>query len=138
IKRDRASEDLPFRAVTTGIVGETYPIAHVDHFPPRQPALTAPCQRNYPGIRDFGGTGTTAMIARGSQLQLEELAQRSFQLITRMLLILPLRRKRSPRVLKEMELLTLPLLHHNQSLIVGDNHPTLGVLPAPSSRPARS
>src|SRR5437764_9114524 len=99
----------PFHALTTLIVGETLSILHLTQSPPDQPALTAPCQRNYPGVRDSGGTGTTAMIARGGQLQLEELAQRSFQLITRMVLILPRRRKRSPGDLKEMEFLTLAI-----------------------------
>lgn len=78
------------------------------------------------------------MIARGSQLQLEELAQRSFQLITRMVLILPRRRKRSPGDLKEMEFLTLAILHQNQSMIVGDIQRILGVLPAQMSRIIRS
>ncbi len=78
------------------------------------------------------------MIARGSQLRLEELAERSFQLITRMVLILPRRRKRGPGDLKEMEFLTLAILHQNQSMIVGDIQRILGILPAQMSRIIRS
>ncbi len=78
------------------------------------------------------------MIARSSQIQIEELAQRSFQLIARMVLVLPRRRKRSTGDLKEMEFLTLAILHHNQSMIVGDIQRVLGVLPAQMSRIIRS
>lgn len=78
------------------------------------------------------------MIARGSAIRLEELAQRSFQFITRLMLSLPRNRRRKTGDLKEMEFLTLSLLHQHQTMIVGDIQRILGVLPAQMSRIIRS
>ena len=77
------------------------------------------------------------MIARGSGIRLEELAQRAFQLITRMMLGLPRGRRRAGS-LKEMEFLTLAILHENDPMIVGDIQRILGILPAQMSRIIRS
>lgn len=77
------------------------------------------------------------MIAR-SGLQGDELARRSFQLITQLMLTLPLGRRRSTADLKELEFLTLALLERRQTMIVGDLHRLLGVLPAQMSRIIRS
>jgi DNA-binding MarR family transcriptional regulator len=78
------------------------------------------------------------MIARNGAMQLDELAQRSFQLITRMMLGLPRQRRRQQGDLKEMEYLTLAILHQHQTMIVGDIQRILGVLPAQMSRIIRS
>jgi len=78
------------------------------------------------------------MIARSSEIELEELAHRSFLLITRMMLGLPRTRRRNTGDLKEMEFLTLAALHQHQTMIVGDIQRILGVLPAQMSRIIRS
>lgn len=78
------------------------------------------------------------MIARGSVVQLEELARRSFLLMTRLLLALPRGRRRGSASLKEMEFLTLAVLHEHPSMIVGDIQRILGVLPAQMSRLIRA
>ena len=78
------------------------------------------------------------MIARSSGIQLEELAQHAFQLITRMTLGLPRSRRRNPGGLKEMEFLALAILQQNEPMIVGDIQRILGILPAQMSRIIRS
>jgi DNA-binding MarR family transcriptional regulator len=78
------------------------------------------------------------MIARSGGIQLEELAHRSFLLITRMMLGLPRARRRNSSDLKEMEFMTLAALHQHQTMIVGDIQRILGVLPAQMSRIIRS
>ena len=78
------------------------------------------------------------MIARSGEVQLEELAHRSFLLITRMMLGLPRARRRNTGDLKEMEFQTLAALHQHQTMIVGDIQRILGVLPAQMSRIIRS
>lgn len=78
------------------------------------------------------------MIARSGQIPGNQLARRSFQLITQLMLTLPLGRRRSAADLKELEFLTLALLQRRQTMIVGDLHRLLGVLPAQMSRIIRS
>jgi DNA-binding MarR family transcriptional regulator len=78
------------------------------------------------------------MIARGSAMRLEDLAHRSFQFITRLMLSLPRNRRRRTGDLKEMEYLTLAVLHQHRPMIVGDIQRVLGVLPAQMSRIIRS
>lgn len=70
-------------------------------------------------------------------MRVHELAQHLFDLVTHFCLISPRGRRRSGD-LKEVEFLTLSLLHHHESLIVGDIQRQLGVLPAQMSRIIRS
>jgi len=77
------------------------------------------------------------MIARGGGVRLDELAERSFHLITRLLLTLPRGRRRHGD-LKDLEFLTLAILQRNQPMIVGDIQRILGILPAQMSRLIRS
>jgi len=69
-----------------------------------------------PGER--GGRTEVAMIARGG-VRIDELAERSFHLITRLLLTLPRGRLRHGE-LKDLEFLTLAILQRRQRMIVGD------------------
>jgi MarR family transcriptional repressor of emrRAB len=79
------------------------------------------------------------MIAHNNGVvQLDELAYRSFQLFTRMMLGLPRHRRRQHGDLKEMEFLTLAILQQHQSMIVGDIQRILGILPAQMSRIIRA
>lgn len=78
------------------------------------------------------------MIAHSNAILLDELAQRSFQFITRMMLSLPRNRRRRTGNLKEMEILSLAILHQHQTMIVGDIQRILGILPAQMSRIIRS
>ncbi len=77
------------------------------------------------------------MVATGTEIRVHELAQHLFDLVTHFCLISPRGRRRSGD-LKEVEFLTLSLLHHHQTLIVGDIQRQLGVLPAQMSRIIRS
>ncbi len=77
------------------------------------------------------------MVATGTEMRVQELAQNLFDLITHFCLVTPRRRRRSGD-LKEVEFLTLSLLHHHEMLIVGDIQRQLGVLPAQMSRIIRS
>ncbi len=77
------------------------------------------------------------MVATGTEIQVHELAQHLFDLVTHFCLVSPRGRRRSGD-LKEVEFLTLSLLHHHQTLIVGDIQRQLGVLPAQMSRIIRS
>lgn len=77
------------------------------------------------------------MIARGG-VRLDRLAERSFQLITHLLLSLPRPRRRQSSDLKDLEFLTLSILQQQQTMIVGDIQRILGVLPAQMSRLIRS
>jgi|SRR5579875_2040721 len=77
------------------------------------------------------------MVATGTEMRVQELAQHIFDLVTHFCLILPRGRRRSGD-LKEVEFLTLALLHHHQTLIVGDIQRQLGILPAQMSRIIRS
>ena len=77
------------------------------------------------------------MVATGTEMRVQELAQHVFDLITHFCLVSPRGRRRSGD-LKEVEFLTLSLLHHHETLIVGDIQRQLGVLPAQMSRIIRS
>ena len=77
------------------------------------------------------------MVASGSGLRLEELAQNLFDVVTQFCLAVPRGRRRAGD-LKEVEFLTLSILHHHDTLIVGDIQRMLGVLPAQMSRIIRS
>jgi DNA-binding MarR family transcriptional regulator len=78
------------------------------------------------------------MIASRSGVHLDELAYRSFRLITRMMLGLPRNRRRDETTLKETEFLTLTMLRQHRMMIVGDIQRVLGILPAQMSRIIRS
>jgi len=77
------------------------------------------------------------MVATGTEMRVQELAQNLFDLITHFCLVTPRSRRRTGD-LKEVEFLTLSLLHHHETLIVGDIQRQLGVLPAQMSRIIRS
>jgi len=70
-------------------------------------------------------------------LLIEELAQALFDTVTQFCLSVPRARRRAGD-LKELEFLTLSILHHRDTLIVGDIQRQLGVLPAQMSRIIRS
>jgi DNA-binding MarR family transcriptional regulator len=76
------------------------------------------------------------MTVNGTRLSAEDLAHRLVELATRFNLAVP--RRRRPGDLKEVEFLTLSILHGHDSLIVGDIQRRLGVLPAQMSRVIRS
>jgi DNA-binding MarR family transcriptional regulator len=77
------------------------------------------------------------MVASGAGIQLEELAHDLFDVVTWFCLAVPRGRRRSGD-LKEIEFLTLSLLHRRETLIVGDIQRKLGVLPAQMSRIIRA
>jgi DNA-binding MarR family transcriptional regulator len=77
------------------------------------------------------------MVASGSGLRLEELAQNLFDVVTQFCLAVPRGRRRAGD-LKEVEFLTLSILHHHDMLIVGEIQRLLGVLPAQMSRIIRA
>jgi DNA-binding MarR family transcriptional regulator len=77
------------------------------------------------------------MLASGTGVRLEEMAQSLFALITQFCLAVPRGRRRSGD-LKEVEFLTLAILHQHETRIVGDIQRLLGVLPAQMSRIIRS
>jgi DNA-binding MarR family transcriptional regulator len=77
------------------------------------------------------------MPASGTGTRGQELARHVFDLITQFCLVAPRHRRRSGD-LKEIEFLTLSLLHQHGTLIVGDIQRQLGVLPAQMSRIIRS
>jgi MarR family transcriptional repressor of emrRAB len=76
------------------------------------------------------------MVA-ASGTRLDELAHHLFDVVTRFCLAAPRGRRRSGD-LKEIEFLTLSLLHKREKLIVGDIQRQLGVLPAQMSRIIRA
>jgi DNA-binding MarR family transcriptional regulator len=76
------------------------------------------------------------MVA-ASTTRLDELAHHLFDVVTRFCLAVPRGRRRSGD-LKEIEFLTLSLLHKREKLIVGDIQRQLGVLPAQMSRIIRA
>ena len=88
-------------------------------------------------MRGRASGDTVKMVATGTEMRVQELAQHVFDLITHFCLVSPRGRRRSGD-LKEVEFLTLSLLHHHQTLIVGDIQRQLGVLPAQMSRIIRS
>src|ERR1700722_7009922 len=77
------------------------------------------------------------MVVSGSGAQLDELAHTLFDVVTQFCLSVPRGRRRSGD-LKEIEFLTLSLLHQRETLIVGDIQRRLGVLPAQMSRIIRA
>lgn len=77
------------------------------------------------------------MVATGTEMRVQDLAQQLFDLITHFCLVSPRGRRRSGD-LKEVEFLTLSLLQFHGTLIVGDIQRQLGVLPAQMSRIIRS
>jgi DNA-binding MarR family transcriptional regulator len=77
------------------------------------------------------------MVASTAGVRVEEVAQNLFAVITQFCLVSPRGRRRAGD-LKEVEFLTLALLHQHPSMIVGDIQRLLGVLPAQMSRIIRS
>lgn len=77
------------------------------------------------------------MISNGTADRLEETAHNLFEVITQFCLAAPRGRRRLGD-LKEVEFLSLALLHQHQTMIVGDIQRQLGVLPAQMSRIIRS
>jgi DNA-binding MarR family transcriptional regulator len=77
------------------------------------------------------------MVAAATGVRVRGLAQGLFDLITQFCLVTPRNRRRAGD-LKEVEFLTLSLLHQHEMLIVGDIQRQLGVLPAQMSRIIRS
>jgi DNA-binding MarR family transcriptional regulator len=77
------------------------------------------------------------MVASGTAARSEELAQGVFDVVTRFCMAAPRGRRRAGD-LKEIEFLTLAVLRHHDTLIVGDIQRLLGVLPAQMSRIIRS
>jgi DNA-binding MarR family transcriptional regulator len=76
------------------------------------------------------------MPASGTGTRGQELARHVFDLFTQFGLVSPRRRRSGD--LKEIEFLTLSLLHQHGTLIVGNIQRQLGVLPAQMSRIIRS
>jgi DNA-binding MarR family transcriptional regulator len=76
------------------------------------------------------------MPASGTGTRGQELARHVFDLITQFCLVSPRRRRNGD--LKEIEFLTLSLLHQHGTMIVGDIQRQLGILPAQMSRIIRS
>ena len=77
------------------------------------------------------------MVASGTGVRLEEVAHNLFGLITRFCLA-GARGRRRAHGLKEVEFLTLAILHRHETRIVGDLQRLLGVLPAQMSRIIRA
>ena len=77
------------------------------------------------------------MIASGTGISIEELAQRVVEVIAHLGAPTP-RARRGHGDLKEDEFLTLSILNQHETLIVGDIQRHLGVLPAQMSRIIRS
>lgn len=81
--------------------------------------------------------GKGQMVASSAGARLEEIAQDLFGVVTHLCLATPRGRRRADN-LKEIEYLTLALLHDRETAIVGDLQRLLGVLPAQMSRIIRS
>jgi DNA-binding MarR family transcriptional regulator len=77
------------------------------------------------------------MVASGTLVRVEQIAQGIFNLATQFCLDLPRGRRRLGD-LKETEFLTLVILQGQGTMIVGDIQRILGVLPAQMSRVIRS
>jgi DNA-binding MarR family transcriptional regulator len=77
------------------------------------------------------------MVASHTASRLEEIALDLFAVVTRLYLVAPRPRRRG-QGLKEVEFLTLALLHERGSMIVGDLQRLLDILPAQMSRVIRS
>jgi DNA-binding MarR family transcriptional regulator len=76
-------------------------------------------------------------MATGTGHRLEDLAQELFEVVTHICLS-TLRGRRRNGDLKELEFLTLSLLHAQGTMIVGDIQRLLGILPAQMSRIIRA
>jgi DNA-binding MarR family transcriptional regulator len=76
-------------------------------------------------------------MASGTALRVEEIAQDLFDVVTQIGLS-TLRGRRRVADLKEVEFLTLSILHVHDTMIVGDIQRLLGVLPAQMSRIIRA
>jgi DNA-binding MarR family transcriptional regulator len=77
------------------------------------------------------------MMSNGTSVRLDETAHNLFEVLTQLCLATPRGRRRLGD-LKEVEFLTLAILHQHQTMIVGDIQRLLGVLPAQMSRIIRS
>lgn len=77
------------------------------------------------------------MVASNSAGRIEEIAVEAFEVLTRLVLAAPPRRRRLGD-LKEIEFLTLAMLQGRGTMIVGDIQRRLGVLPAQMSRIIRA
>jgi DNA-binding MarR family transcriptional regulator len=73
------------------------------------------------------------MISNSAGMRLAETAHNLFDVMTQFCLVAPRGRRRLGE-LKEVEFLTLSLLHQHGTMIVGDIQRLLGVLPAQMSR----
>src|ERR1700726_747513 len=76
-------------------------------------------------------------MSSGTGLRVEEIAQDLFEVVTQIGLS-TLRGRRRVADLKEVEFLTLSILHTHETMIVGDIQRHLGVLPAQMSRIIRA
>jgi DNA-binding MarR family transcriptional regulator len=76
-------------------------------------------------------------MASGTDLRVEEIAHDLFEVVTQIGLS-TLRGRRRVADLKEVEFLTLSILHTQETMIVGDIQRHLGVLPAQMSRIIRA
>ncbi len=83
------------------------------------------------------GLASEGVMVSGVDTKLEDLAHRMLDAVTRFCLAVPRGRRRSGD-LKEIEYLTLSLLHERDTLIVGEIQRRLGVLPAQMSRIIRA
>src|SRR5262245_14236976 len=95
--------------------------------PSRWRTRPAPAPRAGPRYEEKGH-----MVATRAQARVEEIAQDLFEVLTHLSLAVP-RCRRRPDDLKEVEFLTLALLHERGTMIVGDIQRLLGVLPAQMS-----
>jgi DNA-binding MarR family transcriptional regulator len=77
------------------------------------------------------------MISNSAGMRLAETAHNLFDVMTQFCLVAPRGRRRMGD-LKEVEFLTLAMLHQHGTMIVGDIQRLLGVLPAQMSRIIRS
>ena len=77
------------------------------------------------------------MVATGTGVRFDSIAQDLFGVITQFCLVATRGRRRGGD-LKEAEFLTLAILHENGMMIVGDIQRLLGVLPAQMSRIIRA
>ena len=89
---------------------------------------------SYLGLADVRGR---VMVSGNSGEKHDDLAHRLFDVVTWCCLAVP-RGRRKTGDLKEIEFLTLSLLHQHAVLIVGDIQRQLGVLPAQMSRIIRA
>jgi DNA-binding MarR family transcriptional regulator len=77
------------------------------------------------------------MISNSTDVRLGDTAQNLFDVMTQFCLVAPRGRRRMGE-LKEVEFLTLAILHEHNTMIVGDIQRLLGVLPAQMSRIIRA